>query len=50
MSAFTVHKSYINSDEVNGFPVYLFKNLEYYLNLKEHHSLTTISYKKFKSG
>jgi len=45
MSAFTVHKSFINSDKLNGFPVYPFENLEDYLNIKEHHFITAISYK-----
>lgn len=45
MSAFTVHKNYLNSDKLNGFPVYPFENLENYLNLKEYHFVTAISYK-----
>ena len=45
MSAFTVHKNYLNSDKLNGYPVYPFENLENYLNLKECHFVTAISYK-----
>jgi sugar O-acyltransferase (sialic acid O-acetyltransferase NeuD family) len=47
MSAFTVQKSYINSDKLNGFPVYPFESLENYLDIKEYHFVTAMSFKNY---